>query len=192
MSRQRRILASLIVLASTAVAIGGVTFAAFMGTTTNAENSFQAGNVQIEDNDSGSAMFTVPSLAPGDTRSRCIRITYGGSLAAGVRLYASSSGALAPLLNLVVTRGGDSAPSFPSCSGFSPDPTNYVGSGPGVLYSGPLNSYPIGWGSGIVDPQAIWATGEAHSYRFELTLSNDPAGQGRSAAAEFSWEARNQ
>jgi predicted ribosomally synthesized peptide with SipW-like signal peptide len=192
MSRRRRILSSLIVLATAAAVVGGATYAAFSAGTTNAGNSFEAGDVQIEDNDSGSAMFTVPSLPPGDSKTRCIRITYRGSLAAGVRLHGATSGGLGPLLNLTVTRGDDSAPSFADCSGFSPDPTNYIGSGPGVLYSGPLSSYPANWASGIVDPQATWATGEAHSYRFEVTLSNDPAGQGQTADAEFSWEARNQ
>ena len=192
MSRQRKILSSLIVLAAAAAVVGGATYAAFSGTTTNADNSFEAGNVQIEDNDSGSAMFTVPSLAPGDSRTRCIRITYRGSLAAGVRLHGTPAGGLAPLLDLTVTRGDDSAPTFPDCSGFSPDTTDYIGAGPGVLYSGPLSSYPAAWASGIVDPQATWANGEAHSYRFQVTLSNDPAGQGKTATADFSWEARNQ
>lgn len=192
MSRGRRILASMLVVAATALVVGGVTFAAFSRTTNNPSNSFAAGTVQIGDNDSGSAMFTIASLAPNDTRTRCIRVTRSGSLTAGVKLYGSAGGALAPYLNLVVTRGDDSAPTFPSCNGFSPDSSNYIGAGPGVLYSGPLNGYPASWAAGIVDPTAGWTGGEAHSYRFALTLSSDPAGQGQSATASFSWEARNQ
>lgn len=192
MSTGRRILASLAVIGVAAVIVGGATFAAFSGTANNPGNTFQTGTVAIEDNDSGAAMFTVTSLSPNDTKSRCIKVTYTGTLGAGVRLYGSASGALAPYLGLVVTRGDDASPSFPSCTGFTADATDYTGDGPGVVYSGPLSSYPASWAAGIADPVGAWAGGEAHSYRFEVTLADDPAGQGQSATAEFDWEARSQ
>lgn len=192
MSTGRRILASLAVIGVAAVIVGGATFAAFSGTANNPANTFETGTVEIEDNDSGAAMFTITSLSPNDTKRRCIRVTYTGTLGAGVRLYGSASGALAPHLGLVVTRGDDASPSFPSCAGFTPEATDYAGDGPGVVYSGPLSAYPTSWAGGLVDPAAAWAGGEAHSYRFEVTLSDDPAGQGQNAIAEFDWEARSQ
>ena len=37
-----------------------------------------AGAVTLSDDDSGSAMFDLAGMAPGDTASRCIRVTYAG------------------------------------------------------------------------------------------------------------------
>src|SRR3712207_7319239 len=45
----------------------------------------------LSDDDSGSAMFTATGLKPGSTGTKCIQVTYGGSLAAAVKLYVSSS-----------------------------------------------------------------------------------------------------
>jgi len=38
-------------------------------------------------------MFAASGLAPGSTGSRCIEVTYGGSLAAVVKLYATAASA---------------------------------------------------------------------------------------------------
>jgi hypothetical protein len=110
-------------------------------------------------------------------------------------LYATVSGALAPYLTLTVTRGTDSAPSFSSCANFTADATDYIGQGAGVVYQGSLSGYPTDYASGIVDPKPAtpetWTTGEAHSYRFNISLDNNLAAQGLSATAAFTWEARN-
>jgi len=83
----------------------------------------------------------------------CLRVTYAGTLPATVRLYGTSSGALAPYLTLTVTRGTDAAPSFDSCSGFTADVTNYIGAGAGVVYSGSLSGYPTA-ASPLTEPTA--------------------------------------
>jgi hypothetical protein len=36
-----------------------------------------------------------------------------------------------------------------------------------------------------------WSTSEAHDYKFQVTLDNDPAIEGLSGAATFFWQARN-
>lgn len=195
MSRSRKLLASLLVLGLVGVAVGAGTYAAFSSTTASTGNSFASGTVAIADNDAGAAMLSLSSAVPGDTTTGCIRVSYGGSLDADVRLYGTVSGSLAPYLTLTVTRGQDSSPSFSSCAGFTADATNYNGNGPGVVYSGPLSGYPGSYSTGIVDPKPAaletWTTSEAHSYRFDVTLENDTAAQGLSATATFTWEARN-
>jgi hypothetical protein len=37
----------------------------------------------------------------------------------------------------------------------------------------------------------VWSTSENHAYKFQITLDNDSAAQGKSATANFHWEARN-
>jgi hypothetical protein len=197
--RARRVLLSLIALALTAIALAAATYSSFSQTTANPSNSFSAGTVNISDNDAG-ATLSFPTMAPGTSASGCIRVVYTGSLASGVHLFGSVTGTLAPYLNLVVTRGSESAPSFPSCSSFSPDSTNYIGAGAGVVYSGTLatfaSTYPS-YASGLVDAPGAsqtWNAASAHSYKLTVTL---PAGapaaaQGLSSTATFDWEAQNQ
>ena len=199
MSLARRLLLSLVAVGLAAAAVTAATWSSFSRTSANPSNAFSAGTVDISDNDAG-AGFSPPTMAPGDSTSGCIRVTYSGTLAAGVRLYASFTGGLAQYLDLTITRGGESAPSFPACTSFMPDSTDYLGSGAGVVYTGSLAAFASAHGdyaSGLVDAPGsaqTWSSGSAHSYRFTVTLpSGAPAAaQGLSASATFTWEARNQ
>jgi hypothetical protein len=193
MSRARRIILSALVLGVGGLAAGAGTFSAFSATTGNPGNQFSAGTVALADNDAGAALVSLPANArPGDSSTRCIRVSYSGSLPARVRLYASVSGGLADHLTLTVTRGTQGSGSFPSCSGFTADSANY-GHGPnGILYQGKLSGLPADYASGIADPAASWTNGSARSYRYTVTVDNTPAAQGLSANATFNWEARNQ
>jgi hypothetical protein len=197
--RARRVLVSLIVVALAGVAVAAATYSSFSLTTANPSNSFAAGTVNIADNDAG-ATLSLPTMAPGTSGSGCIRVTFNGSLASRVRLYGSTTGTLATYLNLVITRGTDSSPTFLSCTGFSADSTNYVGAGAGVVYSGTLASFAstyTNYANGLADvpgSPVTWNAADAHSYKFTVSL---PAGapaaaQGLSSTATFNWEAQNQ
>ncbi len=197
MSTLRRVAVVMLVAAvAAAAAVGG--YAAFRAAVSNAGNSYEAGSVALSDNDVGTAMFTtLGSAAPGDSETSCIRVRYDGTLAAGVRLYGTVSGALAPYLTLTVTRGTDANPVFDNCGTFVADATNYIGAGAGVVYSGALGSYPATYAAGIADPAVSggnesWTLNEVHIYRFVVTLGSNTAGQGQTAAAAFTWEARSQ
>jgi hypothetical protein len=185
-------------LATVAGLAGPRTFAAFSSQTSNAADSFAAGTVVIGDNDAGTAMLAITNAKPtltGDTDTSCIKVTSTGTLDSTVRLYATVSGPLASYLTLTVTRGTDSSPSFDSCTNFTADATNYLGSGNGVIYSGKLGSYPMTYAAGIVDPTssspATWSTNTSHSYKFVISLDDNLAARGLSATADFTWEARN-
>jgi hypothetical protein len=196
MTQFRKLLLSAIVLGLTGVVVGAASWSAFSGTTSNSGNTFTAGNVQLTDDDGGSALLSLTNATPGATTTGCITVTYGGSLSAGVRLYGTSSGALAPYLTLKVTRGTN-AGTAPSCS-FTPDTRDYLGHGAGVVYSGTLDGFPTSHATGIVDPKnatggaETWASPDTHAYKLEVTLQNDPSAQGQVATASFTWEARNQ
>lgn len=201
MTRARKILMSLIAVALAAMSIAAATWSSFSRTTANPANGFSAGTVNISDNDAG-ATFSLPNMAPGGTPATgCIRVTYTGSLAAAVHLYGSSTGTLGQYLKLVITRGSESAPAFPSCSTFTADATNYIGAGAGVVYSGTLDNFVTNYKSfanGLVDAPGAgnaktWSTNDAHSYEFTFSLpSGAPsAAQGLSATATLDWEAQN-
>lgn len=174
--------------------VGTGTWSAFSATSANAA-AFAAGTVTLADNDGGVAAVSLSGARPGDVATGCVTVTYAGSLPAGVRIYGTAVGALAPYLTLAITRGSDPTPSAGSCATFAPDATDHVGAGPGVVFSGPLSSLPATWVAGVADPAPAtpetWTTSEARTYRIRITLAADPAAQGRSATASFVWEARN-
>jgi hypothetical protein len=182
-----------------AVGAGGAcmgAYAAYRATVANSGNTFAAGSVALSDNDSGTAMFTsLTSAAPTDSETSCIKVRYDGTLASNVRLYGTIGGTLAPYLTLTVTRGTDPTPTFDNCTTFTPDATNYIGSGSGVIYSGALGSFPTTYSGAVVDPTSgspeSWTQNEEHVYKFVVTLGSNTAGQGQVVTAGFTWEARN-
>jgi Camelysin metallo-endopeptidase len=170
-------------------------FGAFSGTTTNAGNTITAGTVALADNDAGAAMYSITNAKPGESVSKCIKVTYTGSLDADVRIYTTSTiGALGQYVDLTITPGTQTTSTFPSCTGFTPD------SG-GALYTGTLANFATTKGSyanGVVDYPGAgtkWAASESVVYQVTASLQSSApeAAQGATTGAHtFTWEARNQ
>lgn len=170
-------------------------FGAFSATTSNAGNTITAGTVAIADNDAGAAMYSLTSAKPGESVSKCIKVTYTGSLDADVRIYTTSTiGSLGQYVDLTITPGTQTTPSFPSCTGFTAD------SG-GALFTGTLQSFGTtknSYANGVVDypgSSTKWATNESVVYQVTATLQSSApdAAQGLTTGAHaFTWEARNQ
>lgn len=170
-------------------------FGAFSSTTTNAGNTITAGTVAIADNDAGAAMYSLTAAKPGESVSKCIKVTYTGSLDADVRIYTTSTiGSLGQYVELTITPGTQTTPSFPSCTGFVAD------SG-GALYTGTLQNFGTtknSYANGVVDypgSSTKWATNESVIYQVTATLQSSApdAAQGLTTGSHtFTWEARNQ
>lgn len=161
------------------------TSAAFSTSTQNSGNAYGTGTVSITDDDGGTAPFTASNLQRGATGTRCVQVTYGGSLTGAVRLYLSaSSGTLRSSLTVTVEEG--TGGSFAGCGGFTPTST---------LYSGTLQAFATAassWSSGV----SAWTPtgpGQSRTYRVTYTLSPSapPSAQNSTAAATLTWEARN-
>ena|SRR5215210_4747192 len=200
--KPRTTTAKLIATAMAVLVLGGLavgsTWSAFNHLSSNPGNSFEAGTVTLGDDDGGSAMFdALTNLKPGDSSTRCIVVTYSGSLPASVRLHGTTGGTgLDSYLNLTVTRGTKSS-GFSGCGDFNADGTTYISGKPaGVVYDGTLAGYPDSSAAGIVDPVAgspeSWTNNESHAYRFQVTVQNDAAAAGKTATQVFRWEAQNE
>jgi hypothetical protein len=161
--------------------------AAFSDTTDNSDNSFTTGDVELVDDDTGAAMFTVTDMVPGQSATRCILVTYQGTVPdpGQVVLYSGGfvdSASLGDHLDLTVEEGtgGD----FSTCTGFNPagnietstltdfdtDHTNYAN------------------GVGTWDPSG---TPESVTYRITVTLdaAAPSSAQGQSVTdLLFIWE----
>lgn len=193
MNRSTRILATLIATGLVAVATGRATFAAFTLTTQNANDSYAAGTVTLSDNDAGTVMWDVANQEQASPAVlRCIRVTYTGSLAAGVRLYTTTAAsALDPFLNITVEKGSMPVGTvFPNCTGFAPQAT--------IAPAGSLQSFKAartGWVSGLPafpGTQTTWNPGDSLVYRFTVQLQNTFAAQGLTGLVSLTWEAQNQ
>lgn len=192
--RLRSVALPLAVILLAALVSETATYAMFNAKTTSNANNFATGTVVLSDNDSGGMVISLSNARPGASSTGCIAVASTGSLDSSVRLYATVGGTLAPYLNLTVTRGTIASPSFPSCAAFSADGTDYLGSGAGVIFTGALSAYPTTYAAGIVDAPGspeTWSTNEVHVYRIVVTLANNPAAQGLSSSATFTWEARS-
>ncbi|MEV4637396.1 hypothetical protein AB0J80_08600 [Actinoplanes sp. NPDC049548] len=67
----------------------------FVTSAENPNNSFTTGALELTDNDSDSALFSVSNLIPGASGSSCITVTYDGTVApsAPVQLYVKTGDA---------------------------------------------------------------------------------------------------
>jgi hypothetical protein len=160
--------------------------AAFNATTDNNANSFAAGTVVLADDDAGSVMFNLTGMKPGDTATKCVNVTYTGSLAADVKLYSAIGGTgLATYLDTAVDVGtGAAGGATMDCTGFgsSSNLHNTTLAAFGAAHTNYANG--AGGFAGATNPTT-------RSYRFTVTLQDDNAAQGLTATASFTWEAQN-
>jgi hypothetical protein len=156
--------------------------AAFTSSTSNTANSFGTGTVVLTDDDTGTAMFTVSNMTPGSAVTRCITVSYTGTLVpAPVKLYGASTGSLDAYLNTTIEVG--TGGSYASCTGFSATST---------LYSGTLANFSAtytGWADGISAFTAA-ANPTTRTFRVTVDVQNTNAAQGLSTTASFTFEAQ--
>jgi hypothetical protein len=147
---------------------------------TGATSSTSTDPVTLADDDGAMAMFTATNVGGGEVMSRCLQVTYDSSGPAELRMYAALTAAgLAPYLHLVVETG--TGGSYADCSGFA-------GS---VRYAGTLAAFAgahTDFASGLTVPVA--PSPSPVTFRFTVQVGSQAAAQGRTAAADFWWEAQ--
>jgi predicted ribosomally synthesized peptide with SipW-like signal peptide len=196
MSNRTKILRTLLVLGVVACIAGAGVFSAFSSQTDNPGNVITAGTVVLEDNDGGSALYSLTAAKPGESKASCIKVTYKGSLPATVKLFTPSTiGELGPFVNLKIEAGTQASGTFPSCEGFAA-----FGTG-GTLFEGTLSAFATekdSFANGISTfPTGTtkWETNNTVVYRVTATLSASApdTAQGKTTGAHIiRWEAQNQ
>ena len=150
-----------------------------------------APSVTLKVNDAGRPLFNLPRMRAGEVDTACELVTSRGPAASNVGMFGQTSGnGLQRYLTLSVTRGSlpVTTPAA-SCAKFVPDAKNYRGTGPGVLFNGPLAAFPTSAATPLVDPVAKWPAGRSAAYRMTVSLANDNAAQGLSAVQRFTYGA---
>jgi hypothetical protein len=195
-ARKYQLAAVLMSLLFVSTAVVRASSAAFSDTTDNPDNSFATGNVTLTDDDGGAtAMFSVTNAKPGVPVTKCINVTYAGTLNAEVRMYADIVDAgtgLADYLDIDVVRGsGAAGGNTSSCNSFTPGPAVWSSTTNGDLLTFATNADDYASGVGA------WAvTGgggdDVASYQITVEVQDDDAAEGKTAPdVLFTWEAQN-
>jgi hypothetical protein len=173
-------------LGAVALVVVNTTNAAFSASTANTSNTFSAGTVALSDDDAGSLLFDLSGMKPSDTATKCVNVSYTGSLPADVKLYGSVGGTgLANYLATTIEVGdGAAGGASLSCAGFNPGSTLHTGAMDAFGAANTNYSTGLGGFAGATNPSS-------KSYRITVTLQDDNAAQGKNATATFTWEAQN-
>jgi hypothetical protein len=177
-----------------AVALVGVvgfvgTQAAISDTTENPGNQFNAGTIDLVDNDADTYMYQVNNVQPGDSIERCIRVSYSGTLDSTVKLFMTTPlDTLAPYVDMTVEAGTQASSSFPSCTGFSSTANLYTGTLSGFQTTHPTAAAGLAHSPNGASP---WTDGDSVVYRVTLTLQNTARNPGEdfSGTHSYSWQA---
>lgn len=187
-----RVLKSLAAVGAAGALVTAGALSAFSSQADNGGNSFAAGDVTLTDNDAGGALYSVSNGKPGSSQASCIRVAYGGSLDATVKIYTPSTiGSLDQYIDFTIESGTQATPSFPSCTGFVSETT---------LYSGTLANFEAthsSYANGLQDfpgtSATKWVNGDAVVYRVTATLQDNASAQGLNTGTHtLRWEAQNQ
>jgi hypothetical protein len=134
----------------------------------------------LSNDGAGSAVFSAAGLAPGDSRTNCVAVTYDDTESAVLRLYGAAAGGAADALDFSVEVG--SGATYGNCTGFTG----------ATAYTGTLAAFALAhtdFATGVVVPDV--APGTPVSFRFTATVRDDNTAQGQTATATFTWEAQS-
>jgi len=196
--RTRHILSMLAVpvaIVAAAALVWTASYSAFTDETRNAGNNWAAGSVTITDDDNGTARFTVTGMVPGDTQTKCIKVTANSTVPGLVKMYnvnpVNTGPGIADYVMLKVEQGtgGD----FSSCSGFTAGSTIVD-----TMALSTMNSTYHDWASAAGSWATTGTAGETQSYRFTWTFDTTGlseaevnALQGTHTGVDFEWEIQN-
>lgn len=159
MSTGKKLLASAAVLASVGAFVSFGVFSSFSDTKTNS-STLKSATFGLTQTPS-SLLSSILNLIPGDTITKCVKVTNSGNVPALVTASPNFDGdALNSLIKVAVESGDALTATDGSCTGFNA--TGFImgtGSSAGVLPASLTST-----------PQAEWAAAESRFYRITITV----------------------
>ena len=162
--------------------------AAFSASTSNTTNNAVAGTVALSDDDTGTAMFNLTDMTPGNTFTKCITVTYTGTIPTQpVKIYRSGTVTGTGLdeyldLDIEIGTGGTYAN---NCAGFTSS---------GNVYNGTLKAFATthtAYSDGATTTWTPSANPQTRTFRFTLEVQDTNTAQGKTAGFGFTWEAQS-
>ena len=190
-SKRKKLLITAAVIAAVCL-IGALgSYSAFTATTTNSGDAIATGTVSLTDSDGGTGkVYSVTGNAPGAGQTgKCLRVTYGGSLAVTVKLYRSGTLSNGADYLLRIERGsGLTAPAADmNCTGFTTA---------AELFNSDLASFGTTYAAGVDAKGSSWSSGNSVDYRFTITTKDDTSANAHvtdhaTGSHDFVWEAQS-
>lgn len=186
-----------IAVVAAAAMIYQASYAAFTGQTRNSGNEWATGSVKLTDDDNGQARFRVADMLPGQTDTKCIKVTADASVPSTVKGFAINPVTSVQGLEnkILITIESGTGGSFANCTGFVPlnDGSNGV-----IVADAPLtlvaqkNTFETALGGWDVDPGVQTRTYRI-SWEFNttgMTQAQIDQMQGAKTGIDIQWEMR--
>ena len=190
-SRVAAVVVSVLGVGGSMAVVWDASNSAFSATTNNPTNNWTAGTVDLTNDSSGTALFTVNPMKPGQTGSKCVVVTSTSNLAATVKMYttggtSSQTKAVGDNLTLVVTQGTGTAGGG-SCAGFTAD-SGITTTKTATTFASTYTNFGNGFGTWA--PAAGTVT---HVYQVQWTFNAAAPNstQAGTTAIGFTWELQN-
>lgn len=173
-------------------------YAAFTGQTRNSGNEWSTGSVSLTDDDNGQARFRVGNMLPGDTETKCVKVTANASVPSTVKGFTinpvTSVQGLENRLMITIVAGAGGT--FADCTGFTPanDGANGV-----IVANAPLsmvsqkNTFETALGGWDV-PAGISTRTYKITWKFDttgMTQAQIDQLQGAKTGVDIQWEMRS-
>lgn len=189
-----RLGAGMLGLAAVGVFVVQGSQAAFTANAETKENAVHSGMVSLAGNAAESTVFNVGNLNGGQTITRCVNVSYTGTLAADVKIHAKLAGTnngLAPGLTTTIAMvdGQLAADNF-DCAGFNAVPAPTALGTPKSLSAFTTDHMNFSHGIAAFSPAGGTNARVDKTFKITMTVSNDAAYQAKSAGATFTWEAQ--
>jgi hypothetical protein len=190
-TERKKLLVTAAVVAAVGLLAALGSYSAFSATTSNTGNAAATGTVSLTNSDGGTGkLYSVTGNAPGAGQTgKCLRVTYGGSLAATVKLYRSGALSNGADYALRVERGsGLTGPAADmNCTGFTTA---------AELFNGDLVNLGTTYAGGIDAKGSAWSSGNTVDYRFTITTKDDTTTNAHTTdhatgSHDFVWEAQS-
>ncbi len=149
--------------------------AALIGDAANTSAVVSSGTIELVDDDEGHALFDLEDLTPARPVSRCVEVTYRGTiLPVELSMRAEANGELADYLDVTIHEGAGG--SYESCDGFTADRR---------VFHGTLDELrERGW----IGLGEMFNSGASRSYRVEISVHDRQDALGLTTSLEFAWE----
>lgn len=175
------------------IAVSQASYSAFSARVDSPAATWEAGSIDLTNDSPTTTLFTAAgNLRPTDTETKCIDVSFAGTLDSTVKFYATDYAAgttpLGTFIDLVITEGAPGA----TCAGFIPA----IGSEP--LYEGTLDALGTGVANDFLHgiptnwaPKAATDQKRAFQITYTLQEGTEDSAQGGTASILFAWEAQN-
>lgn len=158
---------------------------------TSADNHIGTGSVAITNERTGQTLITISTLTPGQSAVQCVLVTFQGTVASTVRLYAGAYTDTDSLGNVLTIKAETAdAGGYGNCASFAGNITTILPAETADTFAARAT---VDDGAPSVSPWTPTAAGQTKAYRIAATLPSNASNtlQGASLDLALIWGAQS-